>query len=80
MKNIIAVCKKAWMYFARTLGKVNTVILLSLVYVIVIGIMAVISRIFRKDLLHMKIRSAQKSFWQPRPVQAQTLDRHKYQF
>jgi hypothetical protein len=69
-----------WLLFAQMLGKVNTTLLLSLVYLVVIGIMSLIVRLFRKDLLQKKIDIDQVSYWQARESSEQTLDRHKYQF
>ena len=46
--------KSGWMAFALWLGKVQTTILLSLVYFLAIGPTAVISRLARRDLLGLR--------------------------
>jgi hypothetical protein len=54
--------KRAWMAFALTLGKIQTAILLTLVYVIAVGPIAVMLRgIGRRDLLDLR-GSHQASF------------------
>jgi hypothetical protein len=80
MKNFLIKIKKSWLSFARLLGKVNTMILLSLVYMVFIGIMALIVRLFRKDLLQKRMNLVQRSYWQNKKANDQTLDRCKYQF
>lgn len=72
--------KRMWLLFAQMLGKINTILLLSLVYIVIIGIMSLIVKLFRKDLLRKKMDYDQASYWQTRETSEQTLDRHKYQF
>jgi hypothetical protein len=55
MKSIFRAIKRMWLLFAQMLGKVNTILLLSLVYFVVIGFMALVMRLFRKDLLQKKM-------------------------
>jgi hypothetical protein len=69
-----------WLLFAQMLGKINTILLLSLVYLVVVGIMSLIVRLFRKDLLRKKMDFDQASYWQTRETSEQTLDRYKFQF
>ena len=80
MKKFIYAIKRMWLLFARMLGKVNTFLLLSLVYLVVIGFMSLLMRLFRKDLLQKKMDIKQGSYWQTRKLNEQTLDRYKYQF
>ena len=80
MKKFIYTIKRMWLLFARMLGKVNTFLLLSLVYLVVIGFMSLLMRLFRKDLLQKKMDIKQGSYWQTRKLDEQTLDRYKYQF
>jgi hypothetical protein len=72
--------KRFWMLFAQLLGKVNTMVLLSIVYLFIIGVMSLFVRIFRKDLLRKKIDLDRTSYWQIKTATEQTLDRHKFQF
>jgi hypothetical protein len=80
MKKFFSILKRYWLLFAQKLGKVNTLILLSLVYFIIVGIMSLLVRLFRKDLLHRKIDINLASYWQTRLSSEQSLDRHKFQF
>ena len=80
MKKLISRIKDGWMYFARTLGRVNTIILLTLVYVVIIGPMALLVKILRKDLLQKKMNSTLTSYWRGRASNEPTIERHKYQF
>jgi hypothetical protein len=80
MKKFFSTAKRIWMLFAQKLGKFNTMLLLSLVYFIVIGLMSLFVRIFRKDLLRKKMDLNVASYWQKKQSGEQTLDRHKFQF
>jgi hypothetical protein len=80
MKYILSQLKRIWMLFAQKLGKVNTILLLSIVYLFIIGLMSLFARLFRKDLLQKKIDPDLASYWQIKNSIEQTLDRHKFQF
>lgn len=80
MKSFFRTIKRMWLLFAQMLGKVNTILLLSLVYLVVIGFMSLIVRLFRKDLLQKKMDYDQASYWQTRKTSERTLDRSKFQF
>jgi hypothetical protein len=80
MKNFFRAIKEIWMSFAQKLGKINTALLLFIVYLVVVGFMSLIVRLLRKDLLRKKMHYDQASYWQTRETSLQTLDRHKYQF
>jgi hypothetical protein len=79
MNSFFRTVKRWWLLFAKMLGKVNTILLLSLVYFIVIGFMSLIVRLFHKDLLQKKTSFDQLSYWQTRKAGEQTLDRNKFQ-
>jgi len=67
------------MKFAKILGKIQTVILLFLIYFFVIGPISIISIISRKDFLDK--RSADKeSYWNERPADDPGLESCKRQF
>jgi hypothetical protein len=80
MKNLLRTLKQKWLFFAQKVGQVNTAILLSIVYFFVIGIMALVAKLLRKDLLNKKMKPTQTSYWLDRDSGEQTLERHKYQF
>lgn len=68
-----------WMKFARGLGRVNALVLLTFVYFVVIGPAAIVLRIFGKDLLD---REAEKgsSYWYKKDQEQLTFERSKQQF
>jgi hypothetical protein len=70
---------KWWMAFARALAIANTVLLLTVVYVILIGPVSLVARIVGKDLLMHRIRPS-RSFWRPKEPVAHTLDQARHQF
>jgi hypothetical protein len=80
MKSFLNRIKTLWLSFALKLAKVNTVILLSLVYFIVIGCMALIARILGKDLLQKRINSHKATYWRLRVTTEPTINRNKFQF
>ncbi len=80
MKSFFRAIKRMWLLFAQMFSKVNTILLLSLVYFVVIGFMSLLVKLLRKDLLRKKMDYDQASYWQTRKTSEQTLDRHKFQF
>jgi hypothetical protein len=80
MKKFINRIKNGWLLFARTLGRVSTIILLTLIYLLVIGPMALYVKILGKDLLQKKNYAAKTSYWRDRVSSEPTIERHKFQF
>ncbi len=78
IKNIGKTMYKWWMAFARVISIASTAILLTIVYVVVIGPMSIISRIFGKDLLTHHESSG--SFWKVKEQISHTLDQSRHQF
>lgn len=72
--------KTLWMRFAYVLGWLNTMLLLSVVYIFFIGPFSVISRIFGYDPLHKRINNKHSSYWQNRNSIEERLERFRYQF
>jgi hypothetical protein len=68
-----------WMKFARALGKANALVLLTIVYVVLIGPAAIVLRIFGKDLLDRKAGES-LSYWYEKENEQLTLERSKQQF
>ncbi len=68
-----------WMAFARFLGTVNAVVLLTIVYIFVIGLTSLIARFLRKDLMSHHV-NASGSFWQVKEPIAHTVDQARHQF
>lgn len=54
-----------WLKFAHTIGKVNTLILLTLFYIVFIGLTRIFVWLFQKDLLDLR-RSPGVSYWKKR--------------
>lgn len=57
---------KGWMAFARALGWLNTRILLVLFFYLIITPVAVLARLFGKDLLSQRLAPEAKSYWIPK--------------
>lgn len=68
-----------WMAFARLLGTVNTILLLTLIYLLIIGPAWVVQRILRKDPLGRKIPK-EGSFWLEKPPLEHSLEETRHQF
>lgn len=78
LKNIGKTIYRWWMAFARALGVVNAAILLTIVYLCVIGPMSIISKLFGKDLLSH--RKSSGSFWKTKEPVSHKLDQARHQF
>jgi hypothetical protein len=68
-----------WKAFAHVLGQIQTTILLSLVYLIAIGPIALVSRLIGRDLLGLR-RSDNPSYWHPLPEVTASVERALKQF
>ena len=55
-----------WMLFARTLGFINTHILLGLVFYTIFTVMGFVMRLIRYDPLDRKLDADEKSYWSRR--------------
>lgn len=68
-----------WMRFAKTLGRVNAIFLLTVVYFLVIGPGSLLLKLFGKDLLD---RQSEKrdSYWYDKTPEAHDLEHSKHQF
>ena len=62
---------RGWMAFAAALGYVNSRVLLSLVYYLVVTPVGVVMRLAGHDPLHRR-RPQQESYWVPREVPRQS--------
>ncbi|MFC1655994.1 hypothetical protein ACFL3C_03935 [Patescibacteria group bacterium] len=56
--------KKGWMKFAHVLGVINTTILLTIFYFVLIGVYAIITNIFK--LITFPFRKKSDTYWIPR--------------
>jgi hypothetical protein len=78
-KTIWRIAFEYWMKVARMLGKVNAFVLLTLVYVVIIGPAAIVLKILRKDLLDRKAERA-STYWNSKEQEEMKLERSKQQF
>jgi len=68
-----------WKAFALWLGKVQTALLLTLIYHLTIGPIGLIGRLLRRDLMGLR-RSENTSWWTPLPGATSTMDKARKQF
>lgn len=66
-----------WMAFAKFLGWLNTRILLTLFFVLVITPVGLVIRLLRKDLLDERSRKSALTYWKPRDVTV--IDKSRYE-
>jgi hypothetical protein len=77
--SILRKIKALWMAFAHVLGQVQTAILLSVVYHVAVGPIALVSKALRRDLLTLR-RPEGASFAEPLPPISSTIERARRQF
>lgn len=70
---------RAWMYFARALGWVNSRILLTLLFVLVLTPYGVLQRLLGRDALGRRWR-AQPPRWVPAPERLRQHDHYDHLF
>lgn len=68
-----------WMAFARVLGKINTVVLLTIVYVVILGPVSLVFRVLRRDLLDRN-HEERASYWYDREHEEHSIERRSRQF
>lgn len=79
MKKILSLIWRGWKKLAHGLGIVNTRILLTLAYFVIIAIAAIISRLFGADLLDRRMKK-KDSYWHQREHVEVTLESARRQF
>ena len=79
MKNIFKSARKLWMAFAHAVGWFNTRLLLTILYVFIIGLPAIFLKLFRKDLLDRAMED-RPSYWVEKEKIEHTLEGAKHQF
>ena len=79
MKKFFQLLWKGWKKFAHVLGIVNTRILLTLSYMLIIAVASVLPRIFGADFLD-KRRKEKKTFWNDREQHDVSLEACRRQF
>ena len=68
-----------WKRFAHRLAIIQTTIILTLFYFLMIGIFALAAKLLRKDLLDKRWRK-NKSFWKEKEKMLATLEAARRQF
>lgn len=68
-----------WMKFARFLARVNTAVILTLFYFLVIGPLAIFFKLVGKDLLDRRAEQ-RDSYWYEKPKVDHTLESTRHQF
>lgn len=76
---ILKLIYQYWMKFARVLGRIQTAIILFLIYFLCLGPISLISFIFRRDFLDKRFVD-KPTFWRARPEELPTLESSKRQF
>ncbi len=79
MKKFFSLLWRGWKKFAHVLGIVQTRILLSVSYFVILAVAAVITKIGGQDLLDRRMKRAQTYYHPHEPVQA-TLEACRRQF
>jgi hypothetical protein len=79
MKKILLLLWRGWKKFAHALGIVNTKILLTLTYFLVLSVISIVGRLFRADLLDKKMISKQ-SYWHKREPVDVSIEAGRRQF
>ncbi len=78
MRGLLAI-KSGWLRFAAILAKVNTAILLTVIYFVAIMPANLIVRIGRIDLMGRRI-GKERSFWQDPELQTMKIEDCRHQF
>lgn len=79
MKRFLSLIWRGWKAFAHVLGIVNTKILLTVTYFVVIALAWLVTRITRADLLDRRM-TPRPSYWHPREPAEKSLEYCKRSF
>jgi len=79
MKRFFSLLWRGWKKFAHVLGIINTRILLTVSYFVILAVASIITKIGRKDLLERRMTRVQSYYPDHEPVQA-TLESVRRQF
>ncbi len=75
IKSFFKLIYRYWMKFAHVLGWVNTRVILSVFYLVILTPVGLLLKVFKKDLLEEKINPAESTYWL---VKEQVVDRERY--
>ncbi len=62
-RDLLEIIYNRWMKVAGVIGYIVNTLLLSVIFYVVFGIVGIILRILRKDLLSLKLDRKAKSYW-----------------
>jgi hypothetical protein len=79
MKKVLSLLWQGWKKLAHVLGIVNTKILLTVTYLVIIAVVAIISRLSGADLLDRRMKPRQ-SYWHDREPADVSLESARRQF
>lgn len=79
MKRVLSLLWQGWKKFAHVLGIVNTRILLTLTYFLIVAIVSIITRVFRVNLLD-RGKATKTNHWHEREPLDDSLDACRHQF
>ena len=71
---------KPWMKVAGAIGHVMTIVILSVLFYCIFGVVGIILRLLRKDILDRTIDVNRKSYWIKHPVPLDGLNRYTKQY
>lgn len=79
MKKVLSLLWQGWKKFAHVLGIINTKILLTVTYLVIIAVAAIVSRLRGADLLDRRMRP-RPSYWHDREAADASLESARRQF
>jgi len=79
-KNIFKSIWEGWKKVAKAIGKVQTRIILFILYFLVIGPAAIVIRLLGKDLLDKRIDRKAKTLWKPYPAKKFSEESYRHEF
>lgn len=79
MRRALTFLYAAWMGFAHILGRIQTAIILGLIYFVVMGVIAPLSRLFTGDPLDRRLGD-RSSVWTAKERTNQTLEEGRHLF
>ena len=80
METVFKGFKKGMQDFGHNITIIINSILLSIVYIIGIGLTSIIAKIFKKSFLDTKISKEKKSYWSELNLKKKSLDKYYRQF
>lgn len=74
MKQFFLKLLNGWKAFGNLLGRIVSTIILFILYFLVIGPIAIIAYIFRRDFLFLKANRRLKTYWNPYTEKEPTIE------